>query len=330
MTGRFMLVAWRLFVRFAAAAAVSCALAQGASAQGYPSRPLRWIVPYPAGGTTDLIARLMGQWLAEHLGQPVIIENKPGGGTNIGVHAVVNAPADGSTLLFAVATNAINQSLYKSLPFNFQRDIAPVAGLAELPLVMEVNPKLPAASVAEFVAFAKAHPGEIRIASFGARTISHLAIELFKSAAGIDVLHVPYAGGSALITDLLTGRIEAAVDALPNSLPHIRDGGARALAIFPLARTPVLPDVPTMNESIAGLEVSTWSGVGVPSATPADVIERLNREINAGLADAALRSRFAEVGAVPLQLTADEFRARITRDVEKWAKVINLAGIEPY
>jgi tripartite-type tricarboxylate transporter receptor subunit TctC len=325
-----MLIPRRLFLRLAGAAAVSCALAWGATAQVYPSRPLRWIVPYPAGGTTDLIARLMGQWLTEHLGQPVIIENKPGGGTNIGVQAVVNAPADGYTLLFVVATNAVNQSLYKSLPFNFQRDIAPVAGLAELPLVMEVNPKLPAASVAELVAFAKAHPGEIRIASFGARTISHLAIELFKSAAGIDVLHVPYAGGSALITDLLTGRIEAAVDALPNSLPHIRDGGARALAIFPLARTPVLPDVPTMSESIAGLEVSTWSGVGVPSGTPADMIERLNREINAGLADAGLRARFAEVGAVPLQLTPDELRARITRDVEKWAKVTKLAGIEPY
>ena len=325
-----MLIARRLFLRLGAAAAISSALARGATAQVYPSRPLRWIVPYPAGGTTDLIARLMGQWLSARLGQPVIIENKPGGGTNIGVQAVLNAPADGYTLLFAVATNAINQSLYKSLPFNFQRDIAPVAGLTELPLVMEVNPKLPAASVAEFVAFAKAHPGEIRIASFGARTISHLAIELFKSAAGIDVLHVPYAGGSVLITDLLTGRIEAAVDALPNSLPHIRDGGARALAIFPPARTPVLPDVPTMSESIAGLEVSTWSGVGVPSGTPADIIERLNREINAGLADAALRARLAEVGAVPLQLAPDEFRARITRDVEKWAKVIKLAGIEPY
>src|ERR1700722_5093543 len=218
----------RHFLRLAGLAVASSAISRRASADTYPSRPLRWIVPFPAGGSTDLIARLLGEWLAARLGQPVIIENKPGGRTNIAVQAVVNAPADGYTLLFAVATNVINPVLYKSLPFDFQRDIAPVAGLAELPLVLDVTPALPANTVPEFIAYAKANPGKINFASFGVRTISQLAIELFKISTGVDVVHVPYQGGAPMLTDLLSGRIQAGIDALPNSLPHIKSGGGRS------------------------------------------------------------------------------------------------------
>ena len=310
-----------------AALAAAAALPRPASAQAWPTRPIRWIVPFPAGGTTDLIARLMAQWLTERLGQTIIVENKPGGGTNIGVQAAVNAPPDGYTLLFTVATNAINPSLYKSLPFDFQRDIAAVAGLAELPLVMEVNPALPAKTVPEFIAYAKANPGSINFGSFGARTISHLAIELFRLSTGIEVVHVPYQGGAPMTTDLLTGRVQAGIDALPNALPHIRAGGLRALAVLPLARSAALPDVPTMAETIPGFEVSTWSGVGVPAGTPPAIVARLSREIAAGLADPGLVARFAEVGAVPLRLSSDEMRAAIARDVAKWARVVKTAGI---
>jgi tripartite-type tricarboxylate transporter receptor subunit TctC len=322
------MLARRSFLQCLGPAALA-AIPRRASADSYPSRPLRWIVPFPAGGSTDLIARLMGEWLAQKLGQPVIIENKPGGGTNIGVQAVVNAPADGYTLLFAVATNAINPSLYKSLPFDFQRDIAPVAGLAELPLVVDLNPAVPAQTVPEFIAYAKANPGKINFASFGVRTISHLALELFKSAAGIDVVHVPYQGGAPMLTDLLSGRIQAGIDALPNSLPHIKSGGVRALAVLSAKRTPALPDVPTMAETLAGFEVTPWTALGVPTGTPAEIVERLNREVNAGLADPGIRARMAEVGGVPLVYSAADLRALIARDAAKWAKVVEQAGIKP-
>ncbi len=319
----------RSFLRLAGFAATSSVVSRIAAADAYPSRPLRWIVPFPAGGSTDLIARLLGEWLAQKLGQPVIIENKPGGGTNIAVQAVVNAPADGYTLLFAVASNAINPSLYKSLPFDFQRDIAPVAGLAELPLMLDINPDVPAKTVAEFIAYAKANPGKINFASFGVRTISHLAIELFKSSTGVDVVHVPYQGGAPMLTDLLSGRIQAGVDALPNSQPHIKSGGVRALAVLSAKRTPALPDAPTMGETIAGFEVTPWTALGVPSGTPPEIVERLNREINAGLSDAGIRARMAEVGGVPLLYSPPELRALIARDAAKWARVVEQAGIKP-
>jgi len=318
----------RHFLRLAALAAAPT-LPHPALAQTWPSRPIRFIVPFPAGGTTDLIARIMGQWLTERLGQQVIVENKPGGGTNIGVQAVVNAAPDGYTLLFTVATNVINPWLYKSLPFDFQRDIAPVAALAELPLVIEVTPAVPAKTVAELVAYAKANPGKISFASFGARTISHLAIELIKSSTGIEVVHIPYTGGAPMVTDIIAGRIQAGVDALPNSLPHIRAGSMRALAVLPAKRSSVIPDVPTVGETIPGLEVSTWSGIGVPTGTPAEAIERLNREVNAGLANATVQKRFGEVGAVPLPFTPEGMRAMIARDFEKWGRVVKTAGLKP-
>ena len=319
----------RRFLRLTGAAALAVsAVSRLGWAQAYPSRPIRWVVPFPAGGTTDLIVRIMGQWLAERLGQPVVVENRPGGGTNIAVQAVVNSPPDGYTLLFTVTTNTINPSLYKSPPFDFKRDIAPVAGLAELPLVMSVNPGVPAKTVAEFVTHAKANPGQINVASFGVRTISHLSIELLKSSTGIDVVHVPYPGGVAM-ADLIPGRIQAGVDALPNSLPHVRSGAIRALAIMSTTRTPKLPDVPTMGEAVPGFDVSGWTGVGAPTGTPAEIIERLNREINAGLADPGIQSRFADVGAVPMRFTSAEASARVASDIEKWAKVIQAAGIKP-
>jgi len=323
-----MAFARRHILRLAALAGLSI-LPRPPLAQAWPARPIRFIVPFPAGGTTDLIARIIGQWLTDRLGQQIVVENKAGGGTNIAVQAVVNAAPDGYTLLFTVATNTINPSLYKSLPFDFQRDIAPVAGLAELPLVMEVTPSLPAKNVTEFIAYAKANPGKISFASFGARTISHLAIELFKIQTGVDVVHVPYLGGAPMVTDLLAGRVQAGIDALPNSLPHIRSGGVRALALLSVKRSAALPDLPTIGETIPGFEVTTWSGVGVPAGTPNEIIERLAREINAGLADPGVQQRFAEVGAVPLRYTPAEMRAMIARDAQKWARVVKLAGIKP-
>jgi tripartite-type tricarboxylate transporter receptor subunit TctC len=318
----------RRFLSLAGLAAAST-LSRATWAQSYPSRPIRWVVPFPAGGTTDLIARIMGQWLSDRLGQPVVIENRPGGGTNIAVQSVVNAAPDGYTMLFTVTTNTINPSLYKSLPFDFRRDIVAVAGLAELPLIMSVHPGVPARSVAEFVAHAKANPGKINVASFGVRTVSHLSIELFKSSTGIDVVHVPYPGGVAMMGDLIPGRIQAGVDALPNSLPHVRSGAIRGLAVMSTGRTATLPDLPTMGEAVPGFDVSGWTGVGAPRGTPAEIVERLNREINAGLADAGLRARFADVGAMPVLFTPAQAGARIASDTEKWAKVVERAGIKP-
>jgi len=319
----------RRFLRLAGAAVALPALARVAAAQAYPTRPIRWVVPYPGGGSTDLIARLVGQFISDRLGQPVVIENRPGGGTNIGTQAVANAPADGYTLLFTASTHTINVSLYQSLPFNFLRDITMVSGLTELPLVLEVNTSVPAKTLTELIAHAKANPGRINIASFGAATISHLAIELLKTTAGIDMVHVPYRGGAALIGDLISGQVQAAVDALPNSLPHIKSGTVRAIALLPTARSPAVPDVPLARETIPELEVSTFSGVGVPTGTPREIIERLNREINAALADPTIKARFADVGAMPIVFTPAEASTFVTAQTEKWAKVIKSAGIKP-
>jgi tripartite-type tricarboxylate transporter receptor subunit TctC len=319
----------RRLLRLAGAAIALPALSRLVSAQAYPSRPIRFVVPFPAGGSTDIIARLVAQFLSERMGQPVVVENRPGGGTNIATQAVVNSPADGYTLLFTVSTHTINVSLYQSLPFNFLRDITMVAGLTELPLVLEVNPSVPAKTLTELIVHAKANPGKINIASFGAATISHLAIELLKSTAGVDMVHVPYRGGAALIADLIGGEVQVAIDALPNSLPHIKSGSVRALALLPTTRSPAVPDIPLARETIPGFEVSTFSGVGTPTGTPREIIERLNREINAALADPAILARFADVGAMPMMFTPAEANAFVTAQTEKWAKVIRSAGIKP-
>jgi tripartite-type tricarboxylate transporter receptor subunit TctC len=318
----------RRLLRLAGAAIALPAFARFAIAQAYPNRPIRFVVPFPAGGSTDIIARLVAQFLTERMGQPVVVENRPGGGTNIATQAVANSPPDGYTLLFTVSTHTINVSLYQSLPFNFLRDITMVAGLTELPLVLEVNPSVPAKTLAELITHAKANPGKINIASFGAATISHLAIELLKTTAGIDMVHVPYRGGAALIADLIGREVQVAVDALPNSLPHIKSGSVRALAL-PTMRSPALPDVPLARETIPGFEVSTFSGVGAPTGTPREIIERLNREINMALADPTILARFADVGAMPMVFTPAEANAFVTAQTEKWAKVIKGAGIRP-
>ena len=318
----------RQFLRLAGLAAASSVVSRPALAQAWPTRPVKLVVPFPAGGSTDLVGRIICQWLTERLGQSFIVENKPGGGTNIAVQQVVNAPPDGYTLLYTVSTQAINPSLYKSLPFDFQRDIVAVAGLAELPLVLVMNPQVPARNVTEFIAYAKANPGKVAFASFGARTISHLTIELLKTSTGIEFVHIPYTGGAPMLVDLISGRIQAGVDALPNSLPHIRGGAVRALAVMSQKRTPALPDVPTMGEVIPGFEAATWNGVGAPKGTPHEIIERLNREINAGLQDAALLKRFADVGGTPIQVSPAEMAAMIAKDTEKWARVVKAAGLQ--
>jgi tripartite-type tricarboxylate transporter receptor subunit TctC len=316
----------RHFLRLATAAATLPA-ARIVHAQSYPTRPVRWIVPFPPGGATDLVARLIGQRLSERLGQQFIIENRPGGGTNIGVQAVVNAAPDGTTLLFFGTTSAINATLYESLPFNFLRDIAPVAGLVALPMVLEVNPSVPVKTTAELIAYVKANPGKLSIASFGAATISHLAIELFKTTAGVDMVHVPYRGGAPLVTDLIGGQVNAAMDALPSSLPHIKSGALRALALT--FRSDVLPDVPTVGDTLPGYEVSTWLGMGAPTATPPAIIETLNREVNAALADPTIKAKLAEVGATPVVFTSAAFHAFVAAETEKWATVIKAAGVKP-
>jgi tripartite-type tricarboxylate transporter receptor subunit TctC len=319
----------RKFLHLAAGAAALPTVSRFARAQSYPTRPVRWIVPFPAGGATDLVARIMSQWLTDRLGQPVIVENKPGAGTNLAVQAVVNSPPDGYTLLFAAATNAINASLYETLPFNFLRDITPVGGLATLPLVMDLNPSVPAKTIAEFIAYAKANPGKINMASFGTGTISHLAGELLKAMTGINTIHVPYRGGAPMVTDLLGGQVQVGFDALPSSLPHIRSGALRALGVTTATRSHSLPDVPTVGETISGYEVNGWIGVGAPAGTPPEVIERLNREINAGLLNPGIKARLAEVGTTPMAITAAEFGELVAADTEKWAKVIKFGGIKP-
>jgi tripartite-type tricarboxylate transporter receptor subunit TctC len=316
----------REFLQLAAGAAALSGIAHAASAQNYPARPLRLILGYPAGGSTDLVARIMGAWLTDRLGQSVIIENRPGAGTNLAVQAVVASPPDGYTLLFVATTNAINTSFHSTLPFDFLRDLAPVAGLVELPFVMEVNPSLPAHTVAAFIAHAKANPGKINAASFGTGTISHMAWELFKLMAGVEMVHVPYHGGAPMVTDLIGGRVQAGIDALPNSLPHIRSGALRALAMTGPARSAAMPDVPTVGETVAGYEVSGWTGIAVPAGTPAAIVATLNREINAGLADRRIAARLAEVGGRPILVTSEQFGAMWQRDTDKWAKVVKFAA----
>jgi tripartite-type tricarboxylate transporter receptor subunit TctC len=321
-------LARRQFLRLASASALAPISPRAVWAQAYPSRPIKFIVPFPAGGTTDLLARILSQPLAEKLGQQIVVENKPGGGTNIAMSQAVNSPPDGYTLVMTLATSTINPSLYKSLPFDFARDIIPVSGLAELPLVIDMNKDVPAKNLAEFIAYCKANPGKVSFASFGARTISHLTIELLKHSSGIDVVHVPYPGGAPMLTDMITGRIQAGVDALPNSLPHIRSGAVRALAVMSPGRNPAVPDVPSASETIKGLEVSAWTGIGVPRGTPAEIVERLNKEINAGLDSATVRNRYADVGAVPLLMSPAEAKKRVADDVVKWAQIVEQAGLK--
>ena len=319
----------RQFLYLAAGAAVLPALSRIARAQAYPARPVRIIVGFAAGGTTDIISRLIGQWLSERLGEQFIIENRPGASANLATEAVVRAPADGYTLLALVATNAINATLYDKLSFNLTRDIAPVAGLIRSPLVLEVHPSVPVKTVPEFVAYAKANPGKITMASFGTGSTSHVAGELFKMMAGVNLLHVPYRGSGPMLTDLLGGQVQMTFDNLPASIEHIRAGKLRALAVATAMRSEVLPDIPTVADFLPGYEASAWNGVGVPKDTPAEIIDKLNNEINAALADPKIKARIAELGAAVFPSSPSEFGKFIADETDKWAKVVKFAGIKP-
>jgi tripartite-type tricarboxylate transporter receptor subunit TctC len=319
----------RQFLRLAGAAAAVPALSSLARAQSYPSRPLRWVVGFPPGGGADIVSRIMAPWLAERLGQPVVIENKPGASSNISIQTVVNSPADGYTLLFVPASAAVNVTLFDALPFNLLHDIAPVSGLIDFPLVMVANPSVPAKTVAELVAHAKANPGKVTMASFGTGSTSHVAGELFKMMTGTTMIHVPYRGGAPMVTDLISGQVQVGFDVLTGSLAHIRSGRLRILAVASKRRSDALPDVPTIGETVAGYEANSWCGLGVPRGTAPEIIGRLNREINAGLADPAVRARLAEVATTPIFFTPAEFGAYMAAEVEKWGKVIRLAGIRP-
>jgi tripartite-type tricarboxylate transporter receptor subunit TctC len=318
----------RQFLHLAAGAAALSVVSGAAWAQVYPTRPIRWVVPFPPGGATDTLTRFMAQYLTERLGQPVVIENRPGAATNIGAQAVINSPPDGYTLLLVVSSATVNATLYRSLPFNFLRDIAPVGGFASLPFVIVANPSLTYKTIPALIAYAKANPGKVNFGSFGTGTISHLAIELLKLSAGIDVVHVPYRGGAPLVTDILGGAVALGVDALPNSLPHIERGALAALAVTDGKRSRRLPAVPTVGEAVVGYEVSGIIGLGVPAATPRDIVERLNRELNAGLADPAVKARLMELGAEPEPTTPAQFGAHLAAETEKWAKVIRAADIK--
>jgi len=318
----------RNFLHLAAGAAALPAVSRIARAQAYPTRPVRIVVPFTPGGASDITARLMGQWLSERLGQQFVIDNRPGGGTNIGTEAVVRALADGYTLLMVGGYNAINATLYDKLNHNFIRDIAPVAGIIVVPNVMVVNPSVPAATVPEFIAYAKSKPGKTTMASAGTGTPSHVTGELFKMMAGVNLVHVPYRGGGPALTDLLSGQVQVMFATMPSSIEYIRAGKLRALAVATATRSEALPDVPTVGEFVPGYEASSWSGVGAPKATPAEIVDKLNKEINAGLADPKMKARLADLGGTVLPGPPSDFGKLIAEETEKWAKVVKFAGIK--
>jgi tripartite-type tricarboxylate transporter receptor subunit TctC len=296
------------------------------AADPYPTRPVHWIVPFPPGGATDVVARIMAQWLSEHLGQQVVIENRGGAGGNIATQSVINAAPDGYTVLLVPTSSAINATLYESLPFNFLKDMAPVAGLVRSPNVMEVNPSVPANTVAEFIALAKANPRKLNMASPGIGTAVHLSGELFMVMTGVQLTHVPYRGGAPALTDLMGGQVQVMFDVLPGSLAHIRAGHVRALAVTTGERADALPDVPTIADTVPGYQASTWFGFAAPKGTPPEIIARLNQVINAGLADPSIRARLAEVGSDPMPLSSAAFGALVAAETEKWAKVVKASG----
>jgi tripartite-type tricarboxylate transporter receptor subunit TctC len=321
----------RRFLQLAAAAAAALpAVSRIASAQTYPTRPVRLVSGFPAGGPNDFLARLMGQWLSERLGQQFIIENRPGAGSNIAVEAVVKSPPDGYMLLMVATPNAINATLYEKLSFNFIRDIAPVGAIILVPNVMVVHPSVPAKTLPEFIAYAKGNPGKLTMASPGNGTSGHISGELFKLMAGVDMIHVPYRGGGPLATDLIGGQVQVLFTPLPTMTEYIRAGTLRALAVTGTKRSPVLPSIPTVGEFVPGYEASTWFGIGAPMKTPAEIVDKLNMEINAGLANANLKTRLYELGGeATLAGSPADFGKLIADETEKWAKVVKFAGLKP-
>ena len=318
----------RRFLRLAAGVAAFPAILQSASAQTYPTRPVHIIVGFSAGGPTDILARLIGQWLSERLGQPFVIEDRPGAATNIAAEAVAHAQPDGYTLLAAVSSNTINPALYADLNFNFIRDIAMVAGLTRSAEVFEVNPAVPVRSIPELIAYVKSNPGKLTLGSFGTGTISHIAGVLFKTEAGIEMVHVPYRGSAPLVVDLLAGQVSAAFDNLQSSIGYIKAGRLRALAVTSATRLPWLPDVPVLGEFLPGYEVEGWIGIGAPKGTPVAIIERLNKEINAGLADPNIAARIADMASTAFVASPAELDKLVVEYTEKWDKVIRAAGIK--
>src|SRR5437867_7075 len=318
----------RQFLHLAAGAAALPAFAHVAVAQAYPSRPVRLVAPFAAGGGSDITARLIGQWLSERLGQPFIIENRPGGASNIGTEAVATARPDGYTLLLAGASNAVNATVYDKLNFNFIRDIAPVAGIIVVPNVMVVNPSVPATTVPEFIAYAKSKPGKTTMASAGVGTPGHVAGELFKMMTGVDMVHIPYRSSGPALTDLLGGQVQISFPSAVASIEYVRAGRLRALAVATAKRSEALPDLPTVGEFVPGYEASNWYGIGAPTGTPAEIISKLNREINAALADPNLKARLADVGGTALTNSPAEFGKLIVDETGKWGKVVKFAGVK--
>jgi tripartite-type tricarboxylate transporter receptor subunit TctC len=317
----------RRAVVVAGSAAVLGSGLRSAFAADYPARPVHIVLGFPPGGSSDVIGRLMAQWLAKELGQSFVFDNKPGAGSNIGAESVVNAMPDGYTLLFTTSANAINATLYRNLKFDLIRDIAPVAGVFRVPNVLVVNPSVPFKSVPEFIAYAKANPGKLNFASGGIGTTAHLAGEMFKHMTGIDMRHVPYRGSSHAMVDLLSGQVDLMFDLMPLSLGYIRAARLRALAVTIKERSYALPDVPTVAEFVPGYEASTWNGVGAPKNTPSDVVSKLNKSINAGLAAPEIKSRLVDLGATELTGSPADFGRLMRDDAEKWAKVIQLANV---
>jgi tripartite-type tricarboxylate transporter receptor subunit TctC len=319
----------RQFLHLAAGATTLPAVSRIARAQIYPTRPVRIIVGFPAGGVTDIIARVTGQWLSERLGQQFVIENRPGAATNIATEAVIRAPADGYTLLLANATNAINATLYERLNFDFIRDVVPIASIVETPFVMVVNPSFSAKTVPEFIEYAKANPGKLSMASAGSGSAPHVAGELFKMMADINMLHVPYRGDAPAITDLIGGQVQVYFATMGGSIEYIRGGKLRPLAVTTTTRSAALPDIPTMADFLPGYEATAWLGLVAPKNTPAEIAEKLNKEINTALADPRTKARFAELGLTVLPGSRADFEKLIANDTEKWAKVIKFAGAKP-
>jgi tripartite-type tricarboxylate transporter receptor subunit TctC len=318
----------RQFLHLAAGAVSSPAFSGIARAQAYPARPVRIVVGFPAGQAIDIITRLMGQWLQERLGQPFVIENRPGAATNIATEMVVRAPPDGHTLLAVASSNYINASLYENLNYNFARDIAPVGSISRTPQVMEVHPSVPARTVPEFIEFAKANSGKLNMASAGNGSSSHVAGELFKMMSGVNMLHVPYRGSPQAVTDLISGQVHVMFDLLPSSIEHIRSGKIRALAVTTAARSELLPEAPTVSDFLPGYEASAAPGIGVPKNTPTEIVNKLNREINAGLANSVIRERLAGLGVMAVPGSPSDFGKLIGDETEKWAKVVKFANIK--
>jgi tripartite-type tricarboxylate transporter receptor subunit TctC len=317
----------RHFLQLAASAAALPVLPRIARADPYPTRTVRLIVPVAPGGALDILARLIAQWLGEHMGQSFIVENRPGGGTNIGVDVVAHAQPDGYTLLLIPQSVTTNATLYKELNFNFIRDIVPIAMISRLPLVMEINNDIPAKTVPEFVAWVKKNPGKVSMASGGSGSASHVGGELFKMMTGIEMVHVPYRGGAPALTDLMGGQVQVMFSPLPESIGAIRGGKVRALAVTIAERSQALPDVPTVAESIPGFEASTWQGIGAPKGTPPEIVEKLNKEINAALVDPKIKTRLDELGSIPTPMSPDAYARLIADETEKWGKVIRDAHI---